>query len=574
MKWQAGVTTGGGTTNFFHQIDRTTRRIPMNQLNQNDLHRLFLNALRNVLARLVIADGITTDAEISSFISVWWQVTGESIDQQTARAWCTEAAQDKLPVDTHFRTLTGVVNGAGRDLAFKAAFVLCASDGALKQSEIELLNQMAAYFQFDRERVARLMRELNPTSTQTVTRVPTATLQKNPGWARLVILLVIGMILYSAVRYFMDRSLYQKGHQAYEQANCIEAVGKFDSIINGWRLAEFGGYLDLSRQEKLECLPFQAAVDMQEDGDVGNALVAYADFVKKYGDSALVNTARGNSAILFEQNEPLALASKASCGKMDAILSGDLIPVRDKYLPSFIFACGQVYDSTNDSQNSFLMYVSLLSEYSKHPQAGEAEALLLENSAACKNAASLQKNKAISTRPDFMPRLYFNCGQAYEEDKNWSNAIAMYEAFLAGFSDHALAPEVEAGLARSLIAQAKAAGAGEIAPPERSGSTGSGFTEVIIQNDSPERLRIVFSGPETRIEELAACSSCITYTGFGPLYCPEKGPIGDYTLQPGEYEVVVESISDTGVTPWTGTWALESGDEYYSCFFLVTTTFP
>jgi hypothetical protein len=124
------------------------------------------------------------------------------------------------------------------------------------------------------------------------------------------------------------------------------------------------------------------------------------------------------------------------------------------------------------------------------------------------------------------------------------------------------------------VSQAQALGAGEIPAPERSGSTGSEATAVIIQNDSPEPLRIVFSGPESRVEELEACDTCTNYTGVGPLYCPELGPIGTYTLAPGAYDVVVESIGDDGTTPWTGAWELVTGDEYYSCFFVVTTFGP
>jgi hypothetical protein len=84
----------------------------------------------------------------------------------------------------------------------------------------------------------------------------------------------------------------------------------------------------------------------------------------------------------------------------------------------------------------------------------------------------------------------------------------------------------------------------------------------------------VFSGPESRIEKLDACSSCIKYYGNGPTYCPEKGPVGRYTLTPGNYEVLVESISDKGITPWVGDWVLQSGNEYSNCFFIVTSSSP
>jgi hypothetical protein len=233
-----------------------------------------------------------------------------------------------------------------------------------------------------------------------------------------------------------------------------------------------------------------------------------------------------------------------------------------------------VYETADRQQGAFSMYESLLTEYPNHSTADEAELLLLANPLACEKNESLKKNDTIANRRDFMSTLYYGCGQTFEDEGDWDNAVTMYEKFLADYPNHALAPDVEEGLARSIVMQAKAAGAGEIPAPQSSGSTDSGVTEVVIQNDSPDQLRIVFSGPNSRVEELGACSSCINYTGTGPMYCPEEGPVGRYTLEPGQYDVVVESISDSGTTPWAGYWDLIDGDEYYSCFFVVRTFGP
>jgi tetratricopeptide (TPR) repeat protein len=394
------------------------------------------------------------------------------------------------------------------------------------------------------------------------------------GCSCLIALLIIAVVGYSAIRYFIDWNNYKKGHQAYQQADCALAIHHFDTIINGWRLVDIGGYPTLAQQEKAECLPFQAAVAKQQAGDPSAALIAYADFVSGYSNSVLAAAARNRSASLFEQAKPSELASQESCQKIDMLLEQGLVPQRDVNLPPFYFACGQVYDSANNQQSSFAIYEALLTEYPQHLLAAEAEASLVTNPVACEESDSLKKNSVITERTDFMPSLYYHCGQAYEDGGDWANAIIMYESFLADYPSHSLASDVEVGLAQSIVAQAKVTSAGEIPAPERSGSTGSGLTEVVIQNDSPERLRIVFSGPESHVEELEACSSCITYTTIGPLYCPEQGPIGRYTLNPGQYDVVVESIGDSGTTPWTGNWSLVDGDEYYSCFFVVTTVSP
>lgn len=393
------------------------------------------------------------------------------------------------------------------------------------------------------------------------------------GCGGVILLFFVALAGYSAIRFLIDQNNYNKGHAAYAQADCAVAVSHFDNVVNAWRVIDIGGFPARAEQEKAECVPFQAAVAKHESGDLPVALMAYMDFVRDNSNSALTGAARERGASLFGQTDPSGLASQDSCDRMDILLQEDFVPQQDVNLPPFYLACGQVYDSMNDGQASFEMYKTLLTEYPDSVLASEAESSLMANPQACEASESL-RNSAIAERTDFMPSLYVGCGQAYEEIGDWDAAILMYENFLADHPDHALAADVEAALARSIVAQAQALGAGEIPPPARSGSTGSDVTAVIIQNDSPDPLRIVFSGPESRVEELEACDTCTNYTGTGPAFCPELGPIGNYTLLPGEYDVVVESVSDDGTTPWTGSWEMLSGDEYYSCFFVVTTFGP
>jgi hypothetical protein len=147
----------------------------------------------------------------------------------------------------------------------------------------------------------------------------------------------------------------------------------------------------------------------------------------------------------------------------------------------------------------------------------------------------------------------------------------MYELFRAEYPDHRLAPEVEAALARSVVENAKQSNAGTIPEPQPSGWVQGASAIVVVQNDSPERLRITFQGPEVRVEELAACSACEKHMIVKPLSCPQKGPIGRYTLQPGAYDVVAEAISDRSVSPFAGNWTLNRGQQYSSCFYIVVT---
>lgn len=199
----------------------------------------------------------------------------------------------------------------------------------------------------------------------------------------------------------------------------------------------------------------------------------------------------------------------------------------------------------------------------------EAGIEALAQPSACERIDKLVENQLIPEPNQNSPSFYQACGQMYSKGNDYTNAVKMYEGFLENYPQHQLASEVELALAKSMVAEAKAQGAGKIERPGVSGWTVSGTTVVEIRNDSPEDMRIVFSGSEPRFEELERCEDCQKYMGTGPESCPAKGPVGRYTLKPGQYDVVVKSIRDGGVRPFTGTWVLDDGTEYNSCFFIV-----
>jgi hypothetical protein len=195
----------------------------------------------------------------------------------------------------------------------------------------------------------------------------------------------------------------------------------------------------------------------------------------------------------------------------------------------------------------------------------------IANPTTCSRLDSFIDRNWIANLDDTLPGLYQACGQAYTAVGDYSNAVLVYGRFLTAYSNHPAYNDVETALAKAAVAEARAAGAGEIAPPTSTGvGDGSGPAVVIIQNDSREQISLIFSGPEARFESLEICDECEDYVGTGPEFCPEVGPIGTYELPAGTYEVVVKSISDDGVLPFTGTWDLAAGEEYYSCFFLIT----
>jgi len=265
-------------------------------------------------------------------------------------------------------------------------------------------------------------------------------------------------------------------------------------------------------------------------------------------------------------------------------LGGYVALAEEEYSECWAFQAAEK-KASGDPGGAILAYNDFLFNHANGPLAAEAshrietvflqtEADRLATRALCDQLESFEQGNPSLKQSSRFPGLILECAHTYEGIQAFSTAIELYNRFLDEYPQDELASAAEISLIRAIVADARESEAGTIPPPERSGSTSGGSTVVIIRNDSPERLRIVFSGPESRMEELSACSSCTTYSGMGPMYCPEQGPVGRYTLAPGQYDVVVQSISDTGITPWTGDWDLASGDEYSSCFYITETTYP
>ena len=192
---------------------------------------------------------------------------------------------------------------------------------------------------------------------------------------------------------------------------------------------------------------------------------------------------------------------------------------------------------------------------------------------ACDRIALQGESKLIPEPGDRLPEFYYYCARTYERNDDLENAIVLYYFVRTEYPQHPLSDEATQGQARIEIELAKGMNPGAITLPPESGPAPIGTSVYIVQNDSPEQLQIILSGPEVIIEEVAECRGCAKLTSE-PSECPNQGPIRRITLKPGEYEVLVKSVSDDGVRPYRGSWTFKSGVEYSECYFVLTQRNP
>jgi hypothetical protein len=242
---------------------------------------------------------------------------------------------------------------------------------------------------------------------------------------------------------------------------------------------------------------------------------------------------------------------------------------------------GQSLAESGDAAGAVLSFAQFAAKYELSPLkptallAGQeltksTDAAALATPDFCQALGDIEGLNFVLSPDDTIPPLLYACGQTFEEGQDFASAVSAYSRFREEYADHPLAADVDDAYVRATIADADISGAGSLPPPQAVGDSDSaGQVVVVIQNDTPEKLSMVFSGPETRVEELEPCTDCVSFSS-APEACPEKGPVGRYLLAPGDYKVVVKTISGDDVTPFRGDWSLEGGQEYNSCFYVVS----
>jgi tetratricopeptide (TPR) repeat protein len=389
---------------------------------------------------------------------------------------------------------------------------------------------------------------------------------KNYGCVILIIVIILFGLGQGIVRYLSDNPKYNQAHAAYLTGDCGTASPLYEEITGKFRLLDFGKIKEKSNNESWDCELYVSSA--------ANGLSGIYQYTQNHKDKPLAKSAGSLVTKMInnldEGDSASEFLSAESCKMQQELLAAGLV-TKNETLPKYLYYCAKVLLVQGDIDEAYTSVVTILEDYPANEHTGRIWDSLNTNTDFCPLASRLDQSQAFANRVDSYVDVYLGCGDRYSEKSDYSNALAAYEPFLEKYPDHPRAEEVYKRVAELLVAQANATGAGTIERPDSIGSAPTGVARVVVQNDSPHPLKIVFSGSEARIETLPACTACSDYSTIGPMYCPEMGPIGTYDLTPGTFEVLVETINEDGVSPFTGTWNLPGGNEFYSCFFVVTT---
>lgn len=418
------------------------------------------------------------------------------------------------------------------------------------------------------------------------------TQKKNSGCLVFIIILIIGILGYTGYRYFTDVSLFNAANAAYQNGDLATAYKNYDQIDSSLHIFDPGNYRKRAKESVIACAvkennngqalfnehkyteAFQAFQTLQSRG-----------LVYKIGEYEGIANERKLASYSAMVDSVSASYSKGDCS--DVANAGQWVNDNQIYVDNGpdISATQNLMDNCKDfvqnvdnanrtdpnaSAESISQFIAdhpddPLSEIAMEKLTALVIVHGFKNIASEKTCGILQQDTARSKDPEYL----FNCGNAFAGVDNRTEAIYLLIQFIESYPDDPRNQEAVNILADLLITNAQAGGAGSLPAPDVAGKAKKGTSEYEVQNDTAYELRVVFSGPEKKIVTVPPCPICTDYM-ISPMSCPTEGPLKKITLIPGNYSLLVETVSAEGVTPYTGAFEMKDGTLYSSCFYVVT----
>lgn len=245
---------------------------------------------------------------------------------------------------------------------------------------------------------------------------------------------------------------YQEGINSLNRGNCARALKQFSLLENNNKWFDrIDRLIEEAKPYRQQCQAWQLTLkeieNARENNDLAQILLSYNNFAGKHPSSKLVDTARYELKKLFNDVEAKLLTNDRSCRQVDSISKHQLIPDRDRNLPWFYLGCIEIYREKQDREPEFDFQTKFLTAYAKHEQAITVKQGLVQNPLVCDRSQQLQKSKAVSAWGNLMSVVYLTCGKAYQEVKNYQQAITFYRSIQVYYPEDELISQADSDLA-------------------------------------------------------------------------------------------------------------------------------
>jgi tellurite resistance protein len=105
---------------------------------------IFMVAVKQMMIAICLADGVVDDGEVAQIQTIYERLTGARVSEQDLREEIAEIASRGAPLFDLIDHLIGQLNDHGRETAISSAYLIAAADGNVEESEMALLQEIAA----------------------------------------------------------------------------------------------------------------------------------------------------------------------------------------------------------------------------------------------------------------------------------------------------------------------------------------------------------------------------------------------------------------------------------------------
>lgn len=107
----------------------------------------FEDAVKQVMVRMMLADGVIDDAEIATIIDIYGRLSGGEITEEEIREEVDRIESSDQDLDTTLEEMAPYINEHGKELVVKAAIMVAAADGTIDENETRQLGEIATALQ-------------------------------------------------------------------------------------------------------------------------------------------------------------------------------------------------------------------------------------------------------------------------------------------------------------------------------------------------------------------------------------------------------------------------------------------
>ena len=187
---------------------------------------------------------------------------------------------------------------------------------------------------------------------------------------------VVGLGIAGAYLSGAQRRAYDKGHAAYVEGRCVDAVGPLEEAAE-----DTTGDDDLAakaRTELEECEQLLAADALDTQGRQGDAVLAYSQFVTDHPTSPIVDVAIERGASLISGEPPERLATLEFCSAIESLEAQRFVEAPADDLPPVLLACARLLYEEGDLDAALDALDRVRTEFPDHEVGPDVDDLYVE----------------------------------------------------------------------------------------------------------------------------------------------------------------------------------------------------